>query len=162
MKRGFIATLLVAIMLATTSTGCIGRMALAGKVGKFNLEVAEGKWGREMVFLLLYIIPVYPIAGAIDLLIVNSIEFWSGTNPISGQERLARAGETRVVKSEDGSVTTMTLRADDSIDLEVITPDGDIHRLNMIRENGHVVARDAENKPIARVDAQGRVVPTGI
>ena len=41
------------------------------------------RMAREGVFLLLYIIPVYPIAGVIDLLIVNSIEFHSGTNPLS-------------------------------------------------------------------------------
>ena len=75
------AALLVASMLIASQTGCLGQMAVSGKVRAFNLEVAEGKWGREAVFLLLYIVPVYPLAGAIDLIIVNSIEFHTGTNP---------------------------------------------------------------------------------
>ena len=29
--------------------------------------------------------PVYGFIGAVDLLIVNSIEFWTGTNPVTGK-----------------------------------------------------------------------------
>jgi Domain of unknown function (DUF3332) len=149
--RVLIASLLVLFTLNTTA--CIGRMATSGVVRKFNLSVAESKWGRELVFLCLYIIPVYPIAGAIDLIIVNSIEFWTGTNPIDGGERLARAGDTRHVVSADGSEAISTLRKDGSIDIEVHAADGSVHFLNVIREEGQVVARDVDGQRIARVDS---------
>jgi hypothetical protein len=157
--RSLIASLLF-IVLALSNTACIGRMATSGLVRNFNLEVTQSQWGRELVFLCLYIIPVYPTAGAIDLIIVNSIEFWTGTNPIDGGERLARAGETRHVVSADGSEATSTLRDDGSIDLEVRAADGSTHFLNVIREEGQVVARDSDGRRVARVDSSTGEVAT--
>jgi hypothetical protein len=143
--------------MTTSTTGCIGRMATAGIVGKFNLEVVEGKWAREGVFLLLYIIPVYPIAGAIDLIIVNSIEFHTGKNPISGQDRLARAGERRDVIADDGTRVVSTLRHDGSIDLEITSPDGFTQFANLRKQDGRVIARDVNGKELASLLPDGRV-----
>ena len=88
MIKRIIATLLVAAFALSTSA-CIGRFATSGLVRKFNLTVVEGKWPHELVFLLLYIIPVYPTCAFLDLLIFNSIEFWTGENPLSGESPLA-------------------------------------------------------------------------
>jgi hypothetical protein len=135
-------------------------MAVSGEVMKFNLKVTENRFAREIVFLCLYIVMVYPIAGFIDLLIVNSIEFWSGENPVSGQPRLAQAGDTRTMEAADGSVGTTTLLADGTIDVVVTTPEGETHRLNLAREDGGVVARDANLDTFARVE-NGQVVAVG-
>lgn len=158
--RAFIVAVLLAA-LTLSNTACIGRMATSGRVMKFNLEVAETKWGRELVFLCLYIIPVYPLAGAIDLIIVNSIEFWTGTNPLSGEARLAfRPGDQKHVTAADGSQAISTLREDGSIDLEIRAADGSPHFLNVVREDGHMIARDANGQRIARVDPDtGEVQP---
>ncbi len=59
MKRS-IAILMMFSMFALGSTGCLGRGAMGGSVGKFNLEVVENKWGRWIVFVLLG--PVYGFA----------------------------------------------------------------------------------------------------
>ena len=127
---------------------------------KFNLEVTEAKWGRELVFLCLYVIPVYPIAGAIDLIIVNSIEFWTGTNPLNGEPRLALAGEQKHVVAANGSEAISTLREDGSIDIEVRGADGSVHFVNVVREEGRVVARDENGQRLAAVDsATGEVRP---
>jgi hypothetical protein len=150
--RAFIVSLLIA-GLALSNTACIGRMAVAGNVGKFNLEVVDGKWPREIVFLALYIIPVYPIAGAIDLIIVNSLEFWTGTNPVSGQPRLARMGDTKYVVAADGSEAISTLREDGSIDIEIRAADGSSHFVNIAREEGGAVARDSSGQRLAKIDA---------
>jgi len=154
--KALIASLLL-VAFTFSNTACIGRMATSGKVMKFNLDVTEGKWGRELVFLLLYIIPVYPLAGFIDLIIVNSIEFHTGTNPISGQTRLAKAGDQKTVVAEDGSQAVSTLREDGSVDIEIQAADGSRHFVNVIRENGHTVARDAEGSPIAYIGEDGQV-----
>lgn len=147
-----IAVALTMSMLALTSTGCIGRMALGKKVLAWNLETTDSQWGREGIFFLLYLIPVYPTCGAIDLLIINSIEFWSGTNPISGEDRLAFAGDQKFAVAEDGSQGVSTLREDGSIDLEVRTADGEPHFVNLQRDDDRIVARDAEGREIASVD----------
>jgi hypothetical protein len=151
MRAIVVSFLFVGLMLSNTA--CIGRMATSGVVGKFNLSVTESKWGRELVFLCLYIIPVYPTAGAIDLIIVNSIEFWTGTNPLNGEPRLARAGEQKYVVAENGSEAISTLREDGSIDIEVRGPDGVAHFVNIVRDDGRVIARDATGQNLAAVDS---------
>lgn len=166
MIKRIVATLLVAAF-ALSTPACIGRMATSGLVRKFNLTVVEGKWPHELVFLLLYIIPVYPIAGAIDLIIVNSIEFWTGTNPIDGGDRVAgskvaahRPGDQHHVVAADGSQAISTLREDGSIDFEIRTADGSAHFVNVIREDGQVVARNAQGRRIALVDSKtGEIRP---
>ncbi len=153
MKRGIAAVLLAGVM-GLSSVGCMGTMALTGKVTQFNLSVTEGKWGREAVFLALYIIPVYGIAGLVDLLIVNSIEFHTGTNPITGDKAL-------VLTQADGTEASATLLADGSVDIEVVTPEGETHRMNMIRAGDRTVARDENQQPLAWVDSEGVVTPVG-
>jgi hypothetical protein len=78
---------LVALILIG-SPGCLGRFAMTTAVREFNLEVTDDKWGREILFVALYIIPAYPISTLGDLLIVNSIEFWSEENPMSGEKAI--------------------------------------------------------------------------
>ncbi|WP_154116014.1 DUF3332 domain-containing protein [Vibrio cincinnatiensis] len=64
-------------------TGCMGQMATTGLVTKANLKVVDNRYAREGLFLLLA--PVYGLASVADLLIFNSIEFWTGTNIITGK-----------------------------------------------------------------------------
>jgi hypothetical protein len=144
-------TILASILALSVSltTGCIGGMALSGKVTEFNLDVHPNRWVREAVFLALYFIPVYPFAGMADLLVVNSIEFHTGTNPVSGKARIARIGETRSVTAPDGSTSVSTLREDGSIDLEVTTADGTRHFVNLAEGEGRVVARDETGAELA-------------
>lgn len=80
-----IRRVVVGLMLATTLSGCMGHNALTRKVLKFNLTAAETRWPRELLFVGMWIIPVYLITTVVDLLFINSVEFWSGENPISGK-----------------------------------------------------------------------------
>ncbi|MFM2588089.1 DUF3332 domain-containing protein [Vibrio sp. TBV020] len=83
MKANVLKVAIVAGLGLTSLTGCMGQMATTGLVSKFNLEIVDNRYGREGMFLLLS--PVYGIAGAADLFVINAIEFWTGTNPLSGK-----------------------------------------------------------------------------
>lgn len=74
---------LVTALGVSSLTGCMGQMATTGLVTKFNLQVVDNRYGREGMFLLLS--PVYAIASVADLFIFNTVEFWTGKNPISGK-----------------------------------------------------------------------------
>ncbi|MGL4250736.1 MAG: DUF3332 domain-containing protein [Aeromonas sp.] len=63
--------------------GCMGQMGLSGMVTKGNLSVVDNRYGRAGLFVLLS--PVYGLAATADLFIFNTIEFWSGKNPITGK-----------------------------------------------------------------------------
>ena len=94
--------LAVSVLLITSlGTGCIGNFALVSKVRKFNLEVSEDRWGRELVFVCLYIIPAYPISGFLDLIIFNAIEFWNGEKRCFS---LIRTDEGVTARDEAGNV----------------------------------------------------------
>lgn len=86
MKK-FSQTLLVAMMLfgATLQSGCYGSFALVRNVYDWNGSI-EDKYVRSIVFFALNVIPVYGAAAFVDACILNLIEFWSGSNPISMKE----------------------------------------------------------------------------
>lgn len=83
MKSNVLKVAIVAGLGLTSLTGCMGQMATTGLVSKFNLEVVDNRYAREGMFLLLS--PAYGIAGTVDLFVINAIEFWTGTNPLSGK-----------------------------------------------------------------------------
>ena len=59
---------------------------------------------NELVFVCMHIVPVYPIAIFADAVVLNSIEFWTGENPMA-----ANVGETKIVTNtagEDIQITT--------------------------------------------------------
>jgi hypothetical protein len=88
------ATLLAATLLFNS---CIGSFGLTNKLYSWNNDVGD-KFVNELVFLAFVIIPVYGVTLFIDGIILNSIEFWSGSNPVAmedGEE------ESQYVKSGD-------------------------------------------------------------
>ena len=83
MKKYKIAV--AAILLAGSSmafTSCIGSFAMTNKVLSWNKQVGN-KFVNELVFFAFWILPVYEVTSIADLLVINSIEFWSGTNPMT-------------------------------------------------------------------------------
>ena len=149
------ALLLALSMLSIGSLSCIGQFGLGQKVRKFNLETTEDRWGREILFVVLNVIPVYSIAALLDILVFNSIEFWSGENPISGQPSVTPIS-FREVESEDGSRMLMTLREDRSIDIEIEGSDGSSYFMNLIQTESGVAARDAAGDIVARANGMTR------
>jgi hypothetical protein len=63
-------------------SSCIGSFPLWHKVLNWNNNI-DDKWTNELVFLVLHIIPVYPAVGIIDIVVLHSIEFWTGEKPLS-------------------------------------------------------------------------------
>lgn len=79
------AFVMVMSSLVISQTGCFGEFALVRKVYNWNSEIG-GKFVNTLVFYGLNILPVYGIAGLVDFVILNLIEFWSGSNPVSMNE----------------------------------------------------------------------------
>jgi len=79
MKK-FIPALLIASILLT---GCTGPFVLTKKVHKWQTGF-DDKWVDEVAFLGCNIpfFPVYGFAMLGDALIFNSVEFWTGDNPM--------------------------------------------------------------------------------
>lgn len=72
---------LSALLIATTLSGCMGQMGASKMLTQANLSAIDNRYGRAGLYVLLS--PVYGIAATADLFIFNSIEFWTGKNPIT-------------------------------------------------------------------------------
>jgi hypothetical protein len=152
MNKRLVTLTVALVMTASLSMGCIGKGGLSAKVQKFNLETVDGRWERWGLFVGLYFIPVYPFAGAVDLLIVNSIEFWTGTNPVTNEgaitpgaaqddlEKLESA--SRSFTTEDGSQVTMTHELDDTVTAVVTSLEGETRRLTISRDFSGIYVKD--------------------
>ena len=77
-------TKIVAIALAGSILfqSCLGSFRLTNTVVEWNKSVGE-RFVNQLVFWVLNIIPVYSLAVFIDVVILNLIEFWTGSNPMA-------------------------------------------------------------------------------
>jgi hypothetical protein len=84
MKKTMSALLLLTCL---STPACVGPYNAFNAISSWNSRVSDSRWLNELLFLGMWIIPVYPIALTIDGLIFNSIEFWGGENPIKEPEK---------------------------------------------------------------------------
>jgi hypothetical protein len=110
LARKLVLSLTLASFGLTFGSGCLGHFALTTSVRKFNLDTVESQWGREILFLALYVVPVYPICAFADILVVNSIEFWTETNPVSGERAITLS--QRALPPDSKSAIAMRDRGD--------------------------------------------------
>lgn len=92
---------------------CIGSFALTNKVLTWNKNV-DNKFVNELVFFAFWVLPVYEVTAVADLLVINSIEFWSGNTPLEANNQL--------IKTDHGNYEIMA----DETGYKVCTPNGDI------------------------------------
>ena len=95
------ALLLAVILLGTavTQQSCIGSFQLTRNLYSWNMDI-DGRWGSELVFLAMIIIPVYTVTLLADGVVLNAIEFWTGNNPLAMN---AVEKQTRIVKKDGDS-----------------------------------------------------------
>lgn len=79
-KRALVAALLA---ISLSSASCLGPDHAYNQVKNWNAGLSEQDWVNEVVFLGLMIIPVYLIALFVDVVAFNTIQYWSGDNPIN-------------------------------------------------------------------------------
>lgn len=72
-----------AAALTLGASGCLGPNHLFNGLTNWNANLSEQDWVDELVYLGLNIIPVYWVALAADGLVVNTIDYWSGENPVT-------------------------------------------------------------------------------
>ncbi|MDU1890251.1 MAG: DUF3332 domain-containing protein [Dysgonomonas sp.] len=101
MKKRFLSIAGVTLAGALFFSSCIGSFSLSKKILAWN-QTIDNKFVNEVVFVALWIVPVYEISMIADVLVINSIEFWSGENPVE-------AGIVKQVQGENGIYTVETL-----------------------------------------------------
>lgn len=98
MKRKFLVVgTVVALASSIMFSSCIGSFGLTKSLLTWNQGI-DNKFVNWIIFVL--ISPAYAFTATADLLVLNSIEFWSGSNPI-------QAGIIKEVKGKDGKMYTI-------------------------------------------------------
>lgn len=80
---------------------CIGSFALTNKVLGWNRQVGS-KFVNELVFFAFWVLPVYEVTSLADLVVLNSIEFWSGNNPVTATTKVIDTEHGRYLVKCDG------------------------------------------------------------
>ncbi|MBQ8656858.1 MAG: DUF3332 domain-containing protein [Prevotella sp.] len=110
-----VATVLLAGTLMCSS--CIGSFSLFNKYEKWQCNMTSSKIVNGIVGLILQ-----PIVGSVcltaDALVLNTIEFWSGSNPLA-----ANVGDTYEVQGRDGRYYAVTVIKEG---YEVKAPTGEV------------------------------------
>ncbi len=109
-KRFFTTAIIAAIICCTSLNSCIGSFALTNKVLSWNNQVGS-KFVNELVFFAFWILPVYEVTALADILVINSIEFWSGNNPMTASTKIVDTESGRYTIKCDGKGYTLTCQA---------------------------------------------------
>jgi len=99
MKKILAMAMIVAMV--PSLTGCLGNNAVTVGLLGLNLKAVDNRYGRGGLALLLT--PVYGITAAVDAIVFNTIEFWTGTNPLNGKPCIfdKEVGETVIEVNDD-------------------------------------------------------------
>lgn len=115
-------------------SSCVGSFGLHSKLSSWNQNISN-KAVNELVYLVFNIIPVYGVCYLADALVINSIEFWSGSNP------MASIGDIKKVQGENGNYLVETLEngysitkeGDENASMELIY-DKDLNTWNVVAD----------------------------
>ena len=143
------------LVVCFVTVGCTGSFMLTKKVYNFHRQ-QEGKWVDELVFLGVVIIPVYSLASLGDAIIFNSIEFWSGENPI---KKAGNESSVVVAANDDLKVILNYLSENDGIRIDSYTSDAQNSTFILERNDEGVMAKDVAGNVLytAVSDAQGGI-----
>ena len=144
MKKG-IVTLLCAGMIVLS--GCYGKNACFNKLHDWNGTLGD-KWINSIVHFILFWLPVYGICVLlVDGLVLNTIEFWTGSNPLA-------SGDSYFEKDAQGNTIAAVKNEDGSMSVELTTAKGEKANLTLQRDENVVRALDNEGNVVAQYEIE--------
>lgn len=146
MKRSKLTLVAVVLSGSLLFSSCVGSFGLFNRLSSWNQGVGN-KFVNELVFLAFNIVPVYGVAYLADALVINSIEFWSGSNP------MANVGDVKKVKGENGNYMVKTLENGYSI-----TKEGETASMDLIynkEANTWNVVANGESSELLKMNNDG-------
>jgi hypothetical protein len=138
-----IATLILIAVLVNVA-GCYGSFSLTKKVYNWNGSLGD-KWINSVVMWVFLWLPVYEAAGFIDLVLLNTIEFWTGNNPVTMQE-----GQQNIkYASNEGKTYKIETTKNQIVITETVGPDkGKAITLNYVPETGNWTLNDGKTQSL--------------
>lgn len=118
-------------------SGCLGQNALFNTVQDWNATATEEKFVNQGISFAFWILPVYGLTLLADIVILNSVEFWTSTNPVNNRGAKV-TGTTERVNDGLGNEALLTYQEDGSVQVEVFRGAG-VERFVLVREGNQVV-----------------------
>jgi len=159
---------LIFMLIAIVGAGCTGTFKLTRQVYDFQTKPAD-KWVDEVLFLAFVIVPVYGVATLVDAVVFNSIEFWTGQNPMTsgtqgGNNAIAQNGNSKMTMKYDANTRNIEVRSLNTgesfvlakTDTGVIAKDknGNVLFTSVKDSAGGVTVFDADNTPVRHFSPQ--------
>lgn len=113
-KRYLSVAVILSLAASLTLTSCLGSFALTNKVLSWNRQVGD-KFVNEIVFFAMWVLPVYELSMLADVLVINSIEFWSGTNPVVAEAKIIDGKDAQYLVASNSNGYTITNMSDNSV-----------------------------------------------
>ena len=143
----------VAVLLLAGSclfSSCIGSFSLFNKYAAWQKDMTDNKYVNAIVGLLLM-----PIVGTVtfvaDWLVFNTIEFWSGDNPMA-----SNVGKTQKVIGQDGRIYAVKILKNG---YEVTAPDGIVTLFTYNKaENSWSMSQNGQTREIFRFTEDGKSI----
>jgi len=131
--------LIVLLLVCFTSVGCTGSFSLTKKV--YNAHRSQpDKWTDELMFLVCVLVPVYSISTFADAIIFNSIEFWTGENPVNSVNK----GSSEKFVNQDGSNAELSYGENKEIIINSKTAQGANQPIILEKTDSMVIAKDVQ------------------
>ncbi len=146
-------------------SSCIGTFSLWHSVLDWNQQTTDNKFVNELIFVALNIVPVYGIAAFADIVVFNSIEFWTGENPVltgelskvetdNGNYSISRKADGYIITKEDGK--QMELSFDTEAQTWSVEAENQVYPLLTINGDGTAILHQANGLDVAvTLDANG-------
>ena len=142
-------TLITLLLVSFFATGCTGSFNLTRKVYNWHRQ-QDDKWLDEFGFLVCALLPIYGISTFADAIVFNSIEFWTGDNPVDGPmaAKSIQDGDNQATISYNKGNQQLTIA---SAEKPTITVE---------KQGNMIVTKDTSGNVLssAVINAQGQVV----
>ncbi len=149
MKQMNLKALCVIIAGGMMLSSCIGSFGLLNAYEKWQCNMTGNKYVNGIVGLILQPIAA-PVCAVVDVLVLNTIEFWSGSNPVQASVKQVKGSDGRMyavkttkqgyeISSPAGEVIVFTHNAKDNS--WSITQEGQSKELFRYNEDGTIEAQ---------------------
>ena len=128
----------------------VGSWGLFNKYADWQTHMTDNKFVNAVVGFVLGVI-CYPVCGPVDALVLNTIEFWSGDNPVA-----SNVGKTKNVMGQDGRLYAVKYLKDG---YEVKAPNGEITLFTYNKkDNSWSMSQNGLTKEIFRFNEDGKSI----
>lgn len=145
MRKTFLSFGLVGLVFlgATSLQGCYGSFGLTKKVYQWNGSIGN-KWLKSLFVFLLGGL-VYGFTAFADIVVLNLIEFWTGSNPVA-------ANQTSMDKTyADGTKVHADRLSDGRLSVKITAKTGEERSFVLTHEIDGISANDVQGNFMAKV-----------